>query len=143
MNIALLSHDSPAYWQTVQLRDEVLRKPIGLEFGREELAAEHDSLHIALYDDTQTLTGCLILKPVGPTVAKMRQVAISPAHQAKGWGKLLVQAAEQIAREHGFERIELHARANVADFYGRLGYTQVGDLFEEVTIPHLKFVKNL
>ncbi len=57
-----VAHGSPEYWATVQLRDSVLRKPLGLQFSAEELDAEKDSHHLACYRG-ERLVGCLVLRP--------------------------------------------------------------------------------
>ncbi|MBK6878814.1 MAG: GNAT family N-acetyltransferase [Ignavibacteria bacterium] len=49
----------------------------------------------------------------------------------------------RFSREKGFERIVMHARDSAVPFYEKLGYSKVGDMFTEVTIPHFKLFKNL
>jgi GNAT superfamily N-acetyltransferase len=52
-------------------------------------------------------------------------LAVSPAHQGKGFGRLLMEQAERLLREAGCPKINLQVRsANtpVIEFYRRLGY---------------------
>jgi predicted GNAT family N-acyltransferase len=43
----------------------------------------------------------------------------------------------------GFQKIILHARIQVFEFYIRLGYTPVGEPFQEVGIPHQRMQKTI
>jgi N-acetylglutamate synthase-like GNAT family acetyltransferase len=137
--ICEVPHGSPEYWATVALRDALLRKPLGLHYSPEELAAENDSHHIACYRGDR-LVGCLILRPQGDA-ARMRQVAVADDLQGQGIGTAMVQYSEALARRFGFARIVLHARETAAPFYEKLGYSRIGDLFEEVKIPHWAMTK--
>ncbi len=136
-----VQHGSSEYWETVQLRREVLRQPLGLDFSPEELEAEVDQSHLGAWLNGELL-GCLVLMEL-EKIAKMRQVAVYPGWQGHRIGSTLVAEFEAEARRRGCFRIELHARANVIPFYENLGYKQEGPEFEEVTIPHQKMVKDL
>ena len=134
---------TPEYDEAVQLRYEVLRKPLGLEYTPEQLAAEFDQRHLVATADNGVLLGYLNLTPVDAATVKMRQVAVAPDAQGKGVGTLLVHGSEALAGRLGFQQIVLHARETAVPFYLRLGYEQVGDRFEEVGIPHFKMKKQL
>lgn len=161
MNIRteIIAHNSDAYREEIDLRMRVLRAPLGLTFTPEQLAAEAGNLHIAVYLDDR-MAGCLMLQPeapddihqaeagaggeeIEPDTAKMRQVAVDTPLQGQGIGRVLVTFAEEIARQHGYRRIRLAARESAIPFYTRLGYTPHGDLFDEVTLPHLEMRKLL
>lgn len=133
--VELIDCSKPVKILAVKLRRKVLRVPLGLDFTPEELEAENADLHVGLFERGE-LVGVLILTTLDETRVKMRQVAIEPDRQGEGLGRILVQASETIARERGFERIVLSARANVVGFYESLGYEVVGEPYEEVTIPH-------
>jgi ribosomal protein S18 acetylase RimI-like enzyme len=52
-------------------------------------------------------------------------VAVHPAHQGKGYGRMLMAHAEQLLIERGCPKINLLVRAGnnaVIDFYDKLGY---------------------
>ena len=54
-----------------------------------------------------------------------------------------MQFAENLARDRGIKKIEMHARKAAVGFYEKLGYKVKGDEFEEVTIPHYVMEKAL
>jgi predicted GNAT family N-acyltransferase len=135
---------TPAYDQSIQLRDEVLRKPLGLEFSIDELSKEYSSHHIACFAmDSEDMLGILVLKPLNSQDVKMRQVAICTHLQSKGIGSLLVKYSEEYAISKGYLNIELNARESAVAFYKKLGYTVEGGVFEEVSIPHFRMVKKI
>ena len=65
------------------------------------------------------------------------------AAQGLGVGKSLVTASEAISKEMGFLALHLDARQTAVKFYLSLGYEIEGELFEKVTLPHLKMRKML
>ena len=143
LTIRLVEHGSAPYEETVALRYDILRKPLGIGFTAEQLGAEGTDHHLACYDDDGVLLGCLILTPLDDGKLKMRQVAVAESAQRRGVGRALVERSEELAREHGFREIVLNARETAVPFYLALGYDRVGDRFEEVGIPHWKMVKEM
>ena len=132
---------TPEYDDTVGLRTEVLRVPLGMTFNAEDLAAEYDQDLFALYDSSDRLVGCLVFKEIDPYTTKMRQVAISPLLQNQGIGQILVKKAEEWCKFKGYKKIVLSARESAVNFYLKMDYNLEGDLFEEVGIPHRHMFK--
>lgn len=143
MQIFQIEFGTPEYDAAVRLRYDVLRRPLGLNFSPEQLAAEHDQIHLAAFDERSELIGYLNLTPLGERQVKMRQVAVAEVWQGKGVGQALVKASETIAQNLGFEKMTLHARETAVPFYQKLQYDTVGERFEEVTIPHFCMEKML
>ena len=140
--ISLVNFGSTEYDEIVPLRYEILRKPLNLHFTAEQLAAESDYFHLAYYQN-EKLIASLILVPEGNGKMKMKQVVVATGHQGKGIGAKLIFAAEQLAVEKGYNFIYCHARDTAVPFYLKLNYKQVGEMFEEVTIPHWEMEKDL
>ncbi|HMW11957.1 MAG: GNAT family N-acetyltransferase [Chitinophagales bacterium] len=140
VEIQIVPFGSTIYEQTITLRDDVLRKPIGLAYTPEQLALEHDEVHIAAVLNGNVI-GVLLLRKGESRVLKMRQVAVATAFQRCGIGHKLVVFAEKFAKENNFVAIELHARESALAFYKSLHYTQIGDEFTEVGLPHFKMKK--
>lgn len=135
-------HGTDEYRQTVAMRDEILRRPLGLAFSPEELAEEKDSFHLACWQDGK-LAACLVLTPLSGGRVHMRQLAVAGDLQRTGLGTQLVGYSEVFTRQHGYSQIVMHARETAVGFYERLGYTKEGDRFTEVTIPHYRMRKIL
>ncbi|HEX8316334.1 MAG TPA: GNAT family N-acetyltransferase [Flavisolibacter sp.] len=142
MALKIVDHGSEEYKQMLKLRDEVLRKPLGLHFSPEELEQEKEHMHMAAYEDDQIL-GCCMLVKEGEDTVRLRQMAVVNDVQGKGIGRALMQFAENLARDRGYKRITMHARKAAVGFYERLGYRKVGEEFDEITIPHIVMEKGL
>lgn len=142
MEIKRIMPQDTAAAQVWQLREEVLRRPLGLSLKDEDLSGEVQEITLAALEGEEVI-GCVLLKPLADGWIKLRQMAVAEKMQGRNIGRALVRAAEQIALEEGYTRIELHARDVAAGFYRKLGYRQEGEMFTEVNIPHLKMVKEL
>ncbi len=138
----IIPYGSEAYQLTVQLRDTILRQPLGLNFSSEELSNESNSFHLGCYLENKLL-GCLVLRPLTSTQIQMRQVAVVSTLQGKGIGRALVKYSEQFAEEREYTQMILHARDTALKFYQLLGYTKHGECFLEVSIPHWEMCKTL
>jgi len=143
MTLLSIEFASPLYDESVALRYEVLRKPLGRSFTEEQLALEWSDYHLAALDASGQMRAILLLTPQAGGVLKMRQVAVAPEWQGRGVGAALVEYSEAFAKSQNFNKIALHARETAVPFYRRLGYEFEAGLFEEVGIPHLKMWKNL
>ena len=130
------------YRQEMQLRNRLLRQPLGLTFTDEDLLAERNELHFGVLSADQ-LVACVVAVPLGSHRAKIRQMVVDDEFQARGVGSFLLQNTEATLLERGFSILELHARQTALGFYDRMGYQQVGDEFIEVNLPHFKMTKHL
>lgn len=131
------------YQRVYDLREEVLRKPIGLSLKDEDLSGD-DLDKIVIVESAGELLGCVMIHPThDDSVLKLRQMAVAPGHQNKGIGRVMVTAAEDECRKAGATRIILHARITAEGFYKKLGYATVSDVFNEVGIPHVVMEKKL
>lgn len=133
---------SQEYILETELRDRILRRPIGLCLANEDLSSECDDWHIGAFCG-EKLAGVLILTKADSDSVRMRQVGVDEAEQGKGVGRQLVTFAEQLARERGISHVHLNARKTAVGFYERLGYHSVGGEFLDVGIPHRRMEKQL
>ena len=126
----------------VDLRNDILRKPLGLTFNKEDLDREKEDILIGAFDDEKILACCLLTK-MDVSTCKLRQIAVPNSQQGKGIGATMMNFAENVARDRGFRVMAMHARKTAAGFYEKLGYKVASDEFEEVTIPHYVMQKKL
>lgn len=142
MALKIIEHDSPEYQQMVSLREAILRKPLGLDFDREELEQEQRNILIGAFEDDQIL-GCCMLIEENPETLRLRQMAVYNEKQGKGLGRALMNFAENLARDRGYKWLNMHARVKAIGFYEKMGYRVVSDEFTEITIPHVVMEKSL
>jgi predicted GNAT family N-acyltransferase len=136
-------YDSVDYRTSCNLRNELLRKPLGMSLFDQDLEEERDFIHLIGKNEEQGLIAYLQFKKIEEDTLKMQQVVVAELAQGKGIGRKLILFSEQFAIMSGFSSIILHARENVIGFYERLDYVREGERFLEVTIPHFKASKKL
>jgi N-acetylglutamate synthase-like GNAT family acetyltransferase len=142
MGLKQIDHGSKEYTQMIQLRQAILRDPIGLQFSQEELDEEKDHILIAAYEDDDML-GCCMLKKVDNHTLQLRQMAVKDNLQRKGIGASIMSFAENLSRDKGYKKIIMHARDSAIGFYERCGYKKKGDQFIEINLPHHVMEKKL
>jgi predicted GNAT family N-acyltransferase len=142
IRIREIQHGSAAYDEEVELRMEILRRPLGIGFDPAQLAAENTDIHLGAYDGGK-LVACLVLTPHDAQSMRMRQVAVANDYQRKGVGRILVARSESIAKEKGYRQMVLHARETAIPFYISMDYLVEREPFIEVGIPHRYMTKNL
>jgi N-acetylglutamate synthase-like GNAT family acetyltransferase len=142
MALKILDHGSVEYGQMVKLRDDLLRKPLGLSFTPEELEKEKENMLIGAFEEEDML-GCCMLVEERPDLVRLRQIAVLNDLQGKGIGRALMGFAENLARDRGYKTISMHARKNSLTFFEKMGYKVKGEEFIELTIPHYIMEKRL
>ena len=142
MALKIIDHNSPEYLEMVRLRQEILRRPLGLTLESDELEAERPHVHIGAFEEDELLGCCMLVKENEKTI-RLRQMAVSDKLQRKGVGKALMNFAENIARDQGYKNMIMHARKHAVGFYEKMGYNVTSTEFTEVSIPHVVMEKSL
>ena len=138
----MIDFGSKEYKLMVDIRLDILRKPLGLTFTEEELAKEKDDILVAAFDEEEIL-GCCILTKLDDQNMKLRQMAVQKSLQGKGIGESILNFAENITRDKGFKYLRMHARDAAVGFYEKFGYVIEGAEFKEVNIKHYLMIKKL
>ena len=135
--------NSPKFEEELLLRNSVLREPLGLSIFDEDINAEEDQMHFGLFDQNAALIACVVVVPQAAASAKLRQMAVLPAHRNLGNGSRMLRSPETYLYKKSFRYLCLNARSTAAPFYEKLGYVKNGTTFKEVGIPHIKMEKYL
>ncbi len=96
---------------------------------------------IALSGDTIIGTGRLLIRD--DTTAIIGRMAVDREWRRRGVGGQILLFLEEEARAQGYRQSVLHAQEYVKSFYASHGYTEHGDVFLEVGIPHIEMRKRL
>lgn len=142
MEIFFASFQSADYYKSIELRYSILRKPLGMVYTPEQLAAEFDQFHFVAKIN-QEVVGVIVLQKLENNIAKMRQVAIDNKLQRKGVGTKMIDYVENWCKINEVQKITLHARENAIPFYEKLNYYKVGNPFVEVGLNHSEMEKKI
>jgi len=142
MPIKQIDHGSKEYKKMVDLRYEILRRPLQLKFEPAELEKEKHDILIGAFEEEKIL-GCCMLTKVDKECVRLRQMAVQNNLQGKGIGASMMHFAENVARDAGYKRLIMHARKTAIGFYEKLGYKVSGNEFLEISIPHVVMAKKL
>lgn len=126
----------------IDLRNKILREPLGLVFTEKDLKREEKDYLIGCYNESK-LVGCCVLSPIDKNTIQLRQMAVDSNVQQKGIGCRVLAFAEKLSFERGFGEIYLHARKIAVRFYEKYNYNIKGKEFIEVGIPHYEMKKQL
>jgi len=137
-----IAFGSPEYETARELRNEILRQPLGLDLYQENSDWEKRARHFVMYRG-ERLVACLIAFPESHNCYRIRQLATRPDCRGQGFGSELMRHAETELTISGATNVILHARVSAVGFYEKLGYQTAGREFEEVTVPHVRMEKSL
>jgi GNAT superfamily N-acetyltransferase len=127
--------DPGAQRLVLALRDEVVQRRARVDIDsdpREPPVAEvlaGDFLVLVAFDG-DVPAGITALRDFTPGVAEVKRVYVEPGYRGAGVGRMLLEAAESVARERGLEtlRLDTHDRLIEANrLYAAMGYREIED----------------
>jgi predicted GNAT family N-acyltransferase len=123
-----------------RLRDEATRIRFTVFVEEQQVPAEIElddwdarCLHALARDAQGRALGTGRLLPDG----HIGRMAVLASARGLGVGTALLHALMQAARERGHVEAVLSAQTHAVPFYARLGYTTMGEVYEEAGIPHV------
>ena len=125
---------------TQALRREVFMDEQGFTYEFDD--TDHTALHITLYDG-ETAAACCRIFPDGPEAWHVGRVAVRKVYRGQGLGAAVMVEAEKAAAARGASKMALSAQKRAAEFYRKLGYTQLGEEYLDEHCPHVYMEKQL
>jgi len=110
--------------------------PAELEWDEADAGAVHGVALNALGE--VVATGRLLVDADHPGAARIGRMAVNRHLRGGGWGAAVLGLLESAARERGDREVRLHAQRSALAFYERLGYSAVGEPFDEAGIVHVE-----
>lgn len=131
-------------WESYfDLRYRILREPLNQPRGSERNDGDATGIHFALFED-ETIKAIARLDQQDNAVFQVRFVAVEQAKQGAGYGRKIMEATEQKAKELNGQKIILHARDYAVDFYLKLNYTLIEPSYKLFDVlQHFLMEKNL
>lgn len=137
----IVAHGSEEWKEAVQLRENILRKPLGSLFSEEELEEEKNHIQIVGFYNGK-LIATAVLVPENKSL-KMQRVVVSEEMRNLNIGAKMMRFCESYASSEGYSLMYCHARNSAVNFYLQNGYSGEGTYFDEDGIPHLKMTKTM
>ncbi|MBD2777948.1 GNAT family N-acetyltransferase [Iningainema tapete] len=75
--------------------------------------------------------------------AKIERLAVLPLARGQGVGRKIMAKAMEVAALRNVAKVVIHAQEYVKGLYEQLGFEEVGEIFEEAGIDHVKMIKVL
>ncbi len=130
-------------WAAMGAAASALRRTVFIEEQRIPRELEwdaHDAIavHAVARNRLDQTIGVGRLLPAEEGVARIGRMAVHRVLRGGGHGAAVLKALEDVARARGDRQVALHAQRSAESFYRRLGYTVVGEPFEEAGIPHIE-----
>ena len=144
MNIVIkdIEYGTQEYERSIDIRNEVFRRPWGLDIREEDLTGDKDmSMYGGYLEDLMIAT--IFLTQDDTETGRIKSVAILEEYQKMGLGRYLMDHVEDIARKKGYTKVNLMGRVSVEGFYEKLGYKTISPPFDYHTIPHIDMEKKL
>ncbi len=141
-HIEPIEYGSAGDLETLELRNRVMRIPLGLDIHKEDFSCERESAIIGAFDGGQLL-GMGVMSHKG--VHKVEYLCVDFDLQGSGIGGELLDRLEAMAAEQGGKKMYLDARVTAQPFYTRRGYETTSEVFimECAPVPHVAMEKPL
>lgn len=141
--LKIITFEDDDYSGILDLRNRVLRIPLGMDISDDDLSDEPGCQFLAYYSNDGMMIGCLKIKKLDSKTVQIQQMAVMPKWQRKGVGSILLKEAESMVKTQGYESVIIEAREYAIPFYTNHGYQVTSESFEKITIPHRRMTKTI
>jgi len=129
-----------------ELNDDIIKIRTAVFIEEQGFENEFDEIdkacfHIVLYDNEKPVATCRYFKD--RNTFYIGRVAIIKEYRGKHLGKEIMRIAEYEIKSLNAKQIEVSAQVRVKDFYKKLGYKEVGEIYLDEFLEHIRMVKML
>jgi len=134
--IKIITTESEEYLKILELRDWVLRMPLGMDIRNDDLSDEKDCQFLAYYTEDGQMIGCMKIKKIDTRTYQFQQMAVLQEYQGQGIGSELIKEAEALIKKQGGDNVIIESRDYAIPFYRKNGYLETGEIYRKINIPH-------
>ena len=142
MQIKEINYHTEEYQRLLDFRFNNLRKPLNLEWSKEDLLNENKQIHFALKNQSEII-GSFCLKKINCSTIRLRQMAIEKKFQKQGYGSSILKFTEKFAIKNNYKKIIIIARLSALDFYKKNFFKTSGNIFTEVKVSSINMYKKI
>jgi len=121
----------------IKIRTSVFTDEQGFQDEFDEI--DKTCFHIVLYDNKKPVATCRYF--TDGKLFHIGRVAIIKEYRGKHLGNEIMQIAEKEIKSLNAKQIEVSAQVRVKEFYKKLGYKEVGEIYLDEFCEHIKMVK--
>lgn len=100
--------------------------------------------HIVMYNENEKpIATCRVFQSLEKNKFIFGRLAVIESYRGMNIGTKMIREAEKFVKEKGGISISLHAQCRVKNFYGKLGYTEFGEIEDDEGCPHIWMSKKL
>ncbi len=124
--------------QIRNIRDDVFSKEQGVPQELEYDGFDSAAMHSLVFDEgTEIGTGRML--PDG----HIGRVSVRKQYRGKGIGKMIMKSLIDEAKNMQFTEVWLSSQYHAKGFYEKLGFVEIGGIYQEANIDHIKMKKKL
>ena len=142
MQIKEINYHSEEYQRLLNFRFNNLRKPLNLNWSKEDLLNENQQNHFALKNQSE-IVGSFCLKKIDCSTIRLRQMAIEKKWQRQGYGSSILKFTEKFAIKNNYKKIIIIARLSALDFYKKKFFKTSGNIFTHVKVNSINMYKKI
>lgn len=114
----------------------VLRAPLGMDRGTEKDKYEDSAFHlVAVCDDK--IIGSARLRELPEAIGSIAYVAVLTEFRNQGIGRKLIDKLIENAKQKNLKSLRLRSRISALEFYKKLGFSEQGEPYDYLGIPHI------
>lgn len=124
------------------IRRSVFQEEQGVDPQLEFDGLDKAAIHLLAYLDNRPV-GTARVRYLNEQIAKIERLAVLSTARGLGIGKKLMQEAIEVAKQNNVQEVVIHAQEYVKGLHQQLEFKQIGEIFEEAGIPHVKMTRKL
>lgn len=121
------------------IREEVFIREQGVPAQLEWDGLDQSSHHALALSVNGDAIGCGRITPDG----RIGRIAVLPAWRGKRIGSAIMEALLDFAHSHDYQLLELNAQIEAVKLYRRFDFSEVGEVFMDANMPHIKMQLHL
>ena len=121
------------------IREEVFIREQGVPEALEWDGLDQTSQHVLALSVNGDAIGCGRISPDG----KLGRIAVLPAWRGKRVGSAILESLLDYAHSQDYQLLELNAQIEAVKLYRRFDFSEVGEVFMDANMPHIKMQLHL
>ena len=121
------------------IREEVFIREQGVPAELEWDGLDQSSQHVLALSVSGDAIGCGRITPDG----KIGRIAVLPGWRGKRIGSAILESLLDYAHSQDYQLVELSAQMQALPLYRRYDFSEVGEVFMDANIPHIKMQLHL